>query len=180
MSYNDDNFGNRGPEGDEGPPEPVITPDNPFTRSRQLSEHPRKAARTSTLSTPGQRFTETLKSHTVSLPNPSLRGRVSAVTNAASKLELSRLSDISPTPGRFGDGTSLNSKRDSDLTTTVLELLHSDKVELRAVTEAQIRLEIGLKMDVDEIKLLRYEETISKLREKIDEMEATVMRSTGK
>jgi hypothetical protein len=133
--------------------QPTMAPDDPFTHSRQHSEHTRKAARTSTLSTPGQRFIERLESRTVSLPTP--------------------------TPGRFNDRTNLNPDEESDLTMTVLELIRSDNPKLKAFTELQLRHKIGTKLDVGETKLWRYEETISALRNRLDEMETTVLHLTA-
>jgi len=156
-----------------------MAPDDPFTHSRQHSEHTRKAARTSTLSTPGQRFIERLESRTVSLPTPKSRDRMSACNDTASQPRLLQSLDTSPTPGRFNDRTNLNPDGESDLTTTVLELIRSDNPKLKASTELQLRHKIGMKLDVGETKLRRSEETISALRSRLDEMETTVLHLTA-
>ena len=69
-------------------------------------------------------------------------------------------------------------KGDSDLTTTVLELIRSENIELKASTEMQMRHEIGLRLDVDGTKVRRYEETIRELRKRLDEMETMVLHLT--
>lgn len=71
-----------------------------------------------------------------------------------------------PTPGPFNDRTSLNPKRESDIPPAVLELVRADNPELKICTEMQIRLESGVKLDVGETKLGRYERTIEELRTK--------------
>ncbi len=130
----------------KGPLKPTMAPDDPFSHSRQHSEPTRNAARTSTLSTPGQHFTERLETRTVSLPTPNSRDRMSACNDTASQPRLLQSLDTSPTPGRFNDRASLNPEGESDLTTTVLELIRSDNLELKASTEMQLRHEIGLKI----------------------------------
>ena len=99
---------------------------------------------------------------------------MSVVINTAGKMELPRSSDISPTPNRVKDGAILKLQKESDLATTVLKLLRSDNLKLRAATETQLRLEIGLRLDMDATKLRRYEETISELYNKVDELETMV------
>jgi hypothetical protein len=98
---------------------------------------------------------------------------MSACNDTASQL------DTSPTPGRFNDRTNLNPDGESDLTTTVLELIRSDNPKLKASTELQLRHKIGMKLDVGETKLRRSEETISALRNRLDEMETTVLHLTA-
>jgi hypothetical protein len=64
---------------------------------------------------------------------------------------------------------------DPDLTTIVLELIRSDNPE---PNEVQLRHEIDLRLDVSETKLRRYEETITELRKRLDEMETMVLHLT--
>lgn len=60
---------------------------------------------------------------------------------------------LSNPAGRFNDRTSLNPEGESDLTTTVLELIRSDNLKLKASTEVQLRHQIGMKSDVGETKI---------------------------
>jgi len=62
---------------------------------------------------------------------------------------------------------------------TVLELIRSDNLKLKASTEVQLRHKIGMKLDVGETKLQRYEETISELCNRLDGMETTVLHLTA-
>jgi len=158
--------------------QPTRALDDPFSHSSQASIHARKAARTSTFSTPGQRFTERLKSHTVSLPTPHSPDHMFASNNKASQPRRLQSLDTSPTPGRFNNGKSLHPEGQSNLTTIVLESIRSDNLELKASTETQLRHKIGLKLDVDETKLRRYEETISEQRERLIELETMVVHLT--
>jgi hypothetical protein len=169
-SYSRNLDGNRGP---------TMTLEDPFARSSQPSEHARKVARTSTLLTPGQHFTQRLKSRTVSLPTPGSRDHMSADNMTASQPRLLHSRNTSPTPGQFNNKASPNLEEKSDLTTTVLELIRSDNLELKASTELQLRHEIGLKLDVGRTKVRRYEETITELRKRLDEVETMVLHLTA-
>jgi len=80
------------------------------------------------------------------------------------------------TPGRFNDKASLNPEGESDLITTVLELIRSDNLELKASTKLQLRHEIGLALDVGRTKVGRYQETITELCKRLDEVETVVPR----
>jgi hypothetical protein len=134
-NHDDDNDDDdRNLDGNGGSVQPTTALDDPFTHSRQPSEHTRKAAKTCALSTPGQPFAERLKSCTVSLPTPNSRDHISADNIAASQPRLLQSPNTSPTPGRFNDTTSLNPDGESDLSTTVLELIRSDNLELKAST----------------------------------------------
>ncbi|KAF8861862.1 hypothetical protein BDZ45DRAFT_243823 [Acephala macrosclerotiorum] len=68
---NQGGYCNQNLDGNRGSIQSTTVTDDPFTQSRQPSEYATKAAKTSTLSTPGQRFTERLKSQTISLPTPT-------------------------------------------------------------------------------------------------------------
>jgi hypothetical protein len=104
---------------------------------------------------------------------------MSARNNAPSLQRSLQSLDISPTPaGRFNDRTGLSLEEPPDLATAILELIRSDGLDLKASTEMQIRHEIGLRLDVDETKLRRYEETISEQRKRLDELETAVLRLT--
>lgn len=67
---------------------------------------------------------------------------------------------------------------ESSLTTTVLGLIRSDNVELKPSTEIQIRHEIDLAVDISKAKVQRYEETISKLHGRVDELEQMILHLT--
>jgi hypothetical protein len=153
--------------------QPTIVLDDPFTYSSRPSDDTRKAARTSTLSTPGQHFIQKLKSHAVSLPTPGSREGISASTNTVPQPQLWQ--GISPTPGLPSEKISFDTEGDSDLTMSVLELIRSDNLELKVSTEMLLRHEIGLKLAVSEVKLRRSNETISELRKRIDELETMVL-----
>lgn len=147
---------------------------DPFTYSHQTPESAGKAARTFAISTPGQKFIER---HTVSLPTPTSRDHMHSGNTMASRVTLQPL-DASPTPYRFNDRASLDSREESDLSTTVLDLIRADYPKLKASTEMQIRHEINLALDVAEAKLRRHEATISELHKKVDELEEMVLHLT--
>jgi hypothetical protein len=179
---NQDNDGddcNRTKRGNESSLRPTMVLDDPFARPGQPPEHTRKSVKATTLSTPGQPFTERLKSHTVSLPTPDSQGRISASNDTTSESRLPRSPEMSPTPGLFNNRVRGSLPGKPDLTTTVLELIRSDNIELKTSTEMKLRHEIGLESDVTHAKLRRYEETISELRKRVDELETMVLHLTG-
>ena len=92
----------------------------------------------------------------------------------ASQRQLLPSRTTSPTPGRFNDRGSLNPKGESDLITTVLELIRSDSLALKASAELQLRHEIGLVLDVGRTKIGRYQETITELHKRLNEVETMV------
>lgn len=67
---------------------------------------------------------------------------------------------------------------ESSLTSTVLGLIRSDNVELKPSTEIQIRHEIDLVVDIGKAKVQRFDETISKLHERVDELERMILHLT--
>jgi len=152
-----------------------MTLEEPFARPRQPSEHARKVARTPTVSTPGQHFTDRLQSRTVSLPTPNSRDHTSADNVMASQSRRLPSHTTSPTPGLFNNRASPNPEGASDLITTVLELICSNSLGLKASTELQLRHEIGLVLDVGRTKVGRYQETITELRKRLDEVETRVL-----
>ena len=151
--------------GTEGSSQTIVAQDIPS----------RKAARTSTLAASAQRFKETMKSLTGSLPTPDSREHRVASTNTGSEQRPLQLLDTSPTPGRFKDVASLGLEIESGLTTTVLKLIRSDNLQLKASTEMQLRHEIDLELDLGAARLQRQKETISKLCKRVDELEAMVL-----
>ena len=77
-----------------------------------------------------------------------------------------------PHPSRAGRG-------ERDLMTTVLRLLRDEKISLKESTELQIRHEIDLELDLTAAKVRRYEETISKLSRRLDELETMLSHLMG-
>ena len=138
----------------------------------------RKSARVSNLIASARRFAGTLGSLTGSLPTPDLREHRVGITNTGSEQRPLQLLDTSPTPGPFKDAASLVLEKESGLTTTVLKLIRSDNLELKASTEMQLRHEIDLELDLGAARLQRQKETISKLYKRADELEAMVLHTT--
>lgn len=132
-----------------------------FTHSSQLSEYARKAARTSLFATSDRFFTERQKNCTASLSTLNSRDRMTSTNRTTSQLQLLQSADTSLTSDRFYDRTSLYDNEESDLATAILKLIHSNNLKLKTFTEVQVRHKIGLTLDVSEIKLRRYEKTIS-------------------
>ena len=91
----------------------------------------RKAARSSTLTALAQRFNETLKSLTGSLPTPESREYRVSSANTGPKRRLLQLLDTSPTPGRLKDTASPGLKIESGLTTAILKLIHPNNLKLK-------------------------------------------------
>lgn len=171
-----DDGANQDADSNDGP-QPFTALDNPSMYSNLSPQTPRKAARTSTITTPNQQFKEKLKSSKVSLPTPNSHDHISLSNMLASQLMRVPL-DTSPTPVRFSDRASLNPSVESDLIATVLDLIRADNPELKASTEVQLRHEIGLILDVSETKIRRYEATICELRKRVDELETMVLHLT--
>ena len=146
--------------------DPFFTPKTPKTSE--------KVAPASILSTPTRSFAEKLRLEASPLfaPNPQ---PLPATNNRA------------PTAERLGASLILDHKtrkansgleEDSSLTTTVLGLIRSDNIQLKPSTEIQIRHEIDLVVDVGKAKILRYEETISELHQRVDELEKMILHLT--
>jgi hypothetical protein len=94
--------------------------------------------------------------------------------NTINKMELSRSSNISLILDRFRKGIIFKSEIRSDFITIILKFIRSDNFNFRAATEMQLRLKIGLKLDMDATKLQKYKKTIFELQIKIDELETVV------
>ena len=75
--------------------------------------------------------------------------------------------------------TNPDLKGESDLTTTILELIRAENRELKISTEMQIRHEIALKLDLAEAKMRRYKETISALCKRLDKFESPIPSATS-
>lgn len=136
---------------------------------------PRKVAKASTLSTPGQRSAVKLKSRMESLPTPDSREHRAASCNTDPEQRQLQLLDASPAPGRLRDAARPGFDAESDLTTTILKLIHSDNLELKASTEIQLLHEIDLELDLGAAKEQRHKETISRLCKRVDGLEAMVL-----
>jgi hypothetical protein len=152
---------------------------DPFQTTVAEETPPSKAVRISVLTTPAQRFTEKLKIGTE--PSSTSTPEHTATKNATQRL--AQTLGTSPTfaPPIFSPPkgmASLSLEGESSLTLTVLDLIRSDNVELKPSTEIQIRHEIDLMVDIGKAKVERYEETISKLHKRVDELEGIVFHLT--
>lgn len=146
--------------------DPFFTPKTPET--------PGKAAKSSILATPTQLFAEKLRIE-ASLPSAASLAPLPDTNNGeptGEELEASPLLD------RVKRKVNSGFEADSNLTSTVLDLIRSDNIELKFSTEIQIRHEIDLVVDVGKAKIERYEETISKLRERVEELEKMILHLT--
>ena len=147
----------------------TIGMDDPFTYSGESPDHAKKAARKSMPSTPRRQFIERLQNYKVSLPTPSSQDHL-AVTNGATPQPRRVQPVLKPsTPCGNTNRIGFSGDQESDLATAVLELIHSENLELSVSTELQLRHKIGLTLDVGQAKLRRYEETISELRGKLND-----------
>jgi hypothetical protein len=156
--------------------QPMTVLDDPFTDSHPFSEGARKAAKTSTISTPGQPFIEKLRAPPTILQTPTSKDYKSASSMSAAPQTV-QTPNTSPTP-RYNNRIDINATEEPDPTTTVLKLLRSDNITLKASTEAQLRHVIRLKIDIEQTKLRRSEQTISNLCERVDELETMVFNLT--
>jgi hypothetical protein len=120
------------------------------------------------VSTPSERSVDRPRGGTQSMPMANPGGGMFTVTNIFSTRAPAL--DVSPTPHRFSS-LSLKSSKDADLTTTILELLRSNNVKLSTSAEVHLRHTINLKVGVYETELQQFEETVSELHAKIDELE---------
>jgi hypothetical protein len=158
---------NRNLVGNEAFVQSTIAVDDPFAHSQQPLEYSRKVGKTSIYATPGQNSTKRLKSQAVPFPTPLTGDYMSGDNGMISRPRLLPSLNMSPTPGRFNDMPRRITEGDSDLATTILELIRSENLHLKGSTEIQIRHEIGLRFNA----LRQYEETISELKDKLDKME---------
>jgi hypothetical protein len=115
----------------------------------------------------------------VSLPTPKSRDHTSANNLMASQLRRLPSRTMSPALSRFNDRASLNPEEEPNLITTVLELIRSDSLELKASTELQLRHEIGLVLDIGRTKVGRYQEIITELRIRLNEVEKMALHLTA-
>jgi hypothetical protein len=149
-----------------GSPDPFFTPKTPETSD--------KAVRASILSTPTQRFAERLRIGA----SPLLGSNLSPIPPTNNREPTEDGLEASPLLNRTKRKANSGFEADSSLTSTVLGLIRSDNVELKPSTEIQIRHEIDLVVDVGKAKIQRYEETISKLHERVDELERMILHLT--
>lgn len=153
-------------QGSTGDRDPFITSVAPET--------PNKTIKVSILSTPSQRFAEMLQIGTSTLSGSNL-DQIPTTSNAERTApEL----DALPISARGKSIANPSLRGDSTLTSAVLDLIRSDNVELKPSTEIQIRHEIDLVVDVGRARVQRYQETISKLHERIDELERMILHLT--
>lgn len=146
--------------------------DDPFQTS-MAPESPSKSLKTSLLSTPTQRFADKLKIGST----PLLVSNQDVISTKNAKQTAQELGP-SPIFTRAKGMVIPVLEGESSLTTTVLGLIRSDNVELKPSTEIQIRHEIDLAVDISKAKVQRYEETISKLHGRVDELEQMILHLT--
>lgn len=147
--------------------------EDPF-KTPMAAESPNKSIRTSVLSTPTQRFAEKLKIGASPLPASNLDLMVPTKDAKQIARELGE-------PPIFPQSKIMANpvfEEESSLTSTVLGLIRSDNVELKPSTEIQIRHEIDLVVDIGKAKVQRYDETICKLHERVDELERMILHLT--
>lgn len=160
----------------EGASDAVVNEQNnartndPFTAPAE-PETPNKGARASDLSTPTSRFAQKLK-----INGSPLYPTIADLSSFDNYMEhASRPSDTSPILAHDRPGVPAALREGSDLTSTVLDLIRAENVDLKPSTKIQIRHEIDLVVDVGKAKVQRYEETIQKLHERIEELEKLIV-----
>lgn len=156
--------------------QPRTALDDPFTDSRPLSESARKVAKKSTKSTPGQPFIEKLRGPPTILQTPTSKD-YKPISSMSAAPQTVQTPNTSPSR-RYNNRIDINTTKEPDPTTTVLKLLRSENITLKASTEAQLRHVIQLKIDIEETKLRRSEQTILSLSERVDELEMMVLNLT--
>ena len=139
-----------------------------------VPETPHKTAKAATLPTPTTRFAEKLRIKDNPLDDASL-GFMPATEQAEGPPRTLGAS-LMPNGDIHADEPSLGEM--SSLAAVVLNLIQSDKIELKPSTKIQIRHEIDLVVDVGRAKVQRYEETICMLHERIEELEKMVLHLT--
>lgn len=147
---------------------------DPFQTTVAQRTQPSIAAMGSILTTPAQLFAEQMK---IATKLSSDFTPVHAATENATQ-RLAQTLGMSPKFASPKGMASLNPEGESSLALTVLDLIRSDNVELKPSTEIQIRHEINLMVDIGKTKVERYEETISKLHKRVDELEGIVFHLT--
>jgi hypothetical protein len=143
---------------------------DPFTTPAE-PETPSKAARTSDLSTPTSRFAQKLKISGCPL-YPTIPDMSSFDNNTG---HVPRQLDASPILTHDRSGGTASLPEESDLSSTVLDLIRAENVDLKSSTKIQIRHDIDLVVDVAKAKVQRYEQTIQRLHERIEELEKLVV-----
>lgn len=152
----------------------------------------KKARKANRLSRPGQTFNDQM-STTGGLPTPDT-GKQND-NGGAIRLPIHSMSP-SPTPrlhpaikrepatrlepaARLDPAINLHRERRSNLASEVIRLLRSEEVELKESTELMIRHEIELETDLHDAKVNRYEASISRMSDRLDELEELVVHLTG-
>ena len=135
----------------------------------------RKAAKTNRFSRPGgQTFNERLKEAVLPTPDSGGKGKGKAIEPAPIQAENTPF-----TLGRSKDAPDSDRGGMEDLTTNVLKLLRDEKVDLKESTELQIRHKIDIELALNAAKVRGYEETVSKLSKRLDELETMLSYLTG-
>lgn len=159
-------------EGNQGSLDSTIRIGDPFTNSGETPNRARKAARTPIPSTPSRQFTQRLKRCRAPSPTPSSQDHLAVVNSIIAQPQRPQsVLTSSSTPCGTTSRIGVSGDQESDLTTAVLELIHSEGLELSVSTELKLRHKIGLVLDVGQAKLRRYEETISELHRKLNDQE---------
>ena len=125
----------------------------------------RKVAKTSRASTPGRTSKEVLEVAAASLLTPETAKSKVATRSRQSK-------DSSPPP-ELAPAIEFDNER-SNTTAAVLKLLEEEDIELKESTKILIGDLIDRALDSNDAKVKRYEKTISRLSEKLDEKERSL------
>jgi len=136
----------------------------------------RKAAKTTSFSTPRQTVPEKLRSAAQSLQTPRSGKQPMGIVSASG----SRILDgTSPTLGLLQHEIGLGNERRSNLTTTILDLIDSENIQLKESTMLKICHKIDLELDRNEATVRRYEKTISQLSRRNDYWKSIALQGRG-
>lgn len=157
-----------------GPSKRKVDDGDVFHGEDEGAESPsRKAAKTNSLSTPGGR-----KSRRVALPpTPETLDRGKRKAVEAAPVEEANTSPTTRPPK--DSPTTRTGQQVSDLTTRVMNLLREENLDLKGSTELLIRHEIDEELDLNATKVKSRERTISRMAEKIDELETKISTWIG-
>jgi hypothetical protein len=136
----------------------------------------RKAAKTTSFSTPRLTVRERPGSAAQSLPTPRSGKQPMGIATASGSRTLD---GTSPTPGLLQHEIGLGNERRSNLTTTILDLIDSENIQLKESTILKICNKIDLELDRNEAAVRRYEKTISQLSERNDYWKSIALQERG-
>jgi len=89
------------------------------------------------------------------------------------------LDGTSPTLGLLQHEIGLGNERRSNLTTTILDLIDSENIQLKESTMLKICHKIDLELDRNEATVRRYEKTISQLSRRNDYWKSIALQGRG-